>query len=81
MVYSDIPSVEGVCMKGTDIQDIKGRDIYEADVLSNGRIRVVVEYDEDDQRFVLRHGPEIRGFYDSRDFVVLGNAFENKDLV
>ena len=81
MVYQDVPSEDGACMKWTGLTDIKSKDIYEADIISNDHTRATVEYVEDDERFVLRHGLETRGFYEARDFVVLGNAFENRELV
>lgn len=81
MIYQDIPSDEGVSMRCTGLTDAKNIPIYESDVVTNGRIRGVIEYDESTDKFVIRHGLDARGFYEARDFVVIGNAFENKELI
>ena len=72
----------------TGAEDGHGTDIYEGDIIRDGHGRVYeVEWDEDEYQFVLRT-PEgiirytLGGFVnDFIPFKVIGNKFENKELM
>lgn len=81
MIFSDTLTEEFPCMKSTQLWDTKGREIYESDILFDGKNKGVVEYDEYDLRFYIRRGAELKGFYEVGNYVVLGNAFENPELI
>ncbi len=80
MTFSDQPG-EGASMRCTDVLATNGGTIYEGDIVSDGRRKGVVEYDEFTFRFNLRNGREVRAFSPEGSYVVLGNAFEHPDKV
>jgi hypothetical protein len=81
MSYQDTPSSEFPCMRPTELRDADGGDVYECDILEGKDLRGVVEWEEWARRFVLRSGVETRPLIDAREFWVIGNAFEDPELL
>lgn len=81
MIYGDMPREEYPVMRHTGQQDSQGRGIFECDILDQGDDRVVVEYDETAQRFAVRIGRELVRFDEWDRWIVVGNAFENCELL
>lgn len=81
MSFQDIESVEFPCMRDTDLLDSKNKIIYESDILERGGKTGVVEWDEWARQFVLRVGGVTRRLDDARDWSIVGDAFQNGDLL
>lgn len=72
----------------TGLKDKKGKEIYGGDILSNGTIKwkvIWVKRGEGlEDGYVWGHAPDYAGFnvpFDLEDFEVIGNIFENPELL
>lgn len=81
MTLSGGPDPDYPSMRLTGQVDSKGERIWECDILSRGRARGVVEYDDLTRRFLIRFGRETVELNEGVAFTVVGNAFENPDKV
>lgn len=80
MTFSDSPGT-GASMRRAPVDASNGAPIWEGDIVSDGRRKGVVEYDEFTFRFGIRNGREMRALLPETDYTVLGNAFEHPDKV
>lgn len=77
--------IESIQMMGTGKQDIKGRDVYQGDIIKtvSGRICKIVWFDSPafcgwDMIALNAVGFPPRGW---RDLEVIGNAYENPEMI
>lgn len=84
-------------MEFTGITDKNGKDIYEKDYLSDGKIIYLVEYNTQNTGFYINPIKKINGvidiidelnysklgngYYSRKDLEVVGNPFENPELL
>lgn len=80
MTFSD-QREDGAVMRRAPVDASNGIPIWEGDIISDGRHKGVVEYDEFTFRFGIRNGREMRVLLSETDYTVLGNAFEHPDKV
>lgn len=79
--FQDTPSDEYTTMLPTGFTDMNDNPIYESDILVVNGTRGVVEYDEFTFRFLVRFGSELVELTQGSVFSILGNAFDNPNLI
>lgn len=80
--YPDRKPHQFEVMQFTGLKDKNGKEIYEGDVLAHADGRLSsIEYDA--PHFILRHHPEGGSDFPSERnvFVVIGNIYENPELI
>ena len=80
-IYGEpIYSIDSDYMQFTGLQDIKGKDIYEGDILcvphlegTRHKVRMVIEWNNDNAEFT-KYNPK-------NAFEIIGNIYENSELL
>ena len=81
-------SSECILMQFTGLHDKEGKDIYEFDIVTDEQHKHIVEWEEEIAKFqatvlkrYLRCGCTIKGLIFSNQFTIIGNKFENPELI